>query len=338
MLPALGLLAACAGSDAYTVSITLSEDVVGKQAFIVNGETGLPIDSLVISSPDVVFKGHVSEPVLAMVMVGSYPYAQFVLEPGDITMTDEGLAKGTPANDAFSAFNDSVGTLITQMQAASEDEGFNIYKEKVVPMSVDFIVANPESPFALPVFGQVAMMLEPEQIVAVTEASPKLAADPDVKRTLDMARGRVNTSAGKKYTDFTITREGAEPQSLSQFIEPGHWTIVDFWASWCGPCRREIPVIKELYDKYKSAGLNVVGVAVKDNPDQTREAMEHDGITWPVIIADERDDVACMAYGVQSIPCILLVDPDGVIVARDLYGQQLTDAVVEAMTSSPAVK
>lgn len=331
VIPVLALLAACTGKDSYTVSITMPEDVVGKTAYIMNSETGQNIDSTEIKSADVVFKGKIKEPILAMVVVGGYPYAQFVLEPGNLNMTDEGLATGTPSNDAFVAYNDSITPLVAALSGSiSEEESQDIFMNQLVPGAVDFIVNNPENPFSLPVFGQVAMYLDADQIVKVISAAPKLAADPDVQRTLEMARAKANTSAGQKYVDVTAEYDG-KTQSLSEFVKPGQWTIIDFWASWCGPCKREVPGIKALYDKYHSKGLNVVGVAVRDKPEDTLAAMEQLGITWPVILNGGADVLE--TYGIMGIPCIMLVNPEGVIVARDLFGQQLTDAVTEAMES-----
>ncbi|MDE6462843.1 MAG: AhpC/TSA family protein [Muribaculaceae bacterium] len=325
---ALAMLASCADKDAYTVKMEMPENEVGNSAFIVDSRTGAKLDSVMIDKTDVVFKGKISEPTLAMVTIGGYPYAQFVLEPGDITMTGEGLATGTPANDAFSAYNDSIGAIVEELQNASEAQAQDIYVNRIVPASVDFIVANPESPFALPVFGQVAMYLDADQIETATAASKQLAEDPDVQRTLSMARAKAATSAGNKYVDFTVNYDDKD-YKLSDYIVPGHWTIVDFWASWCGPCRREIPGIKALYDQYKSKGLNVVGVAVRDKPEDTLKAMEQDGVTWPVILNAGMD--VLQTYGIMGIPCIMLVNPDGEIVARDLFGSQLNEAVEQAM-------
>ncbi|MDE7387962.1 MAG: redoxin domain-containing protein [Muribaculaceae bacterium] len=332
LLPVLGLLAACSGSDSYKVKMTMPEELVGQSAFIVDAATGAKLDSVAISAADVVFSGKVSEPVLAMVTVGGYPYAQFVLEPGEIVMTEENFATGTPSNDAFARFNDDIASLVDSLNAAtSEEEQQAIYVDRIVPVTVDYIIANPESPFALPVFGQVAMYLDADQIERITAAVPSLAADPDVQRTLDYARAKAATSAGSAYVDFSVDYDG-KTQTLSEYIVPGHWTIVDFWASWCGPCRREIPGIKALYDKYHSQGLNVVGVAVRDEPAKTLEAMESDGVTWPVILNAGKEVLD--AYGIMGIPCIMLVNPDGVIVARDLFGATLESAVTEAMATS----
>ena len=112
-------------------------------------------------------------------------------------------------------------------------------------------------------------------------------------------------------------------------MQPGHYTLVDFWASWCGPCRREIPVIKELLNEYGPKGLDVVGVAVWDQVPETKKAMDELGITWPVIM--DAKTIPTDMYGILGIPTIILIGPDGTILSRGKQGDALKAAVAEAM-------
>ena len=105
--------------------------------------------------------------------------------------------------------------------------------------------------------------------------------------------------------------------------------LVDFWASWCGPCRAEIPNIKELYDKYHSKGLDVLGVAVWDKVEDTQKAIKELGIVWPQIINAQQ--IPSELYGIQGIPHIILFAPDGTIVARDLREEAMKEKVAEVM-------
>ena len=105
--------------------------------------------------------------------------------------------------------------------------------------------------------------------------------------------------------------------------------MVEFWASWCGPCRAEIPNIKELYDKYHSKGLDVLGVAVWDKVEDTQKAIKELGIVWPQIINAQQ--IPTELYGIQGIPHIILFAPDGTIVARDLREEAMKEKVAEVM-------
>ena len=131
------------------------------------------------------------------------------------------------------------------------------------------------------------------------------------------------------FTDFTIEQPDGTKVSLSDYVGKGKYVLVDFWASWCGPCRGEIPNIKELYDKYHAKGLDVLGVAVWDKPEDTQAAIKELGIVWPQIINAQQ--IPTELYGIQGIPHIILFAPDGTIVARDLRDEAMKEKVVEVM-------
>ena len=137
------------------------------------------------------------------------------------------------------------------------------------------------------------------------------------------------TAEGAMFTDFTIEQPDGSKVSLSDYVGKGKYVLVDFWASWCGPCRAEIPNIKELYDKYHSKGLDVFGVAVWDKVEDTQKAIKELGIVWPQIINAQQ--IPTELYGIQGIPHIILFAPDGTIVARDLREEAIKEKVAEVM-------
>ena len=106
--------------------------------------------------------------------------------------------------------------------------------------------------------------------------------------------------------------------------------VVDFWASWCGPCRREASTtLKQIYEKYNGKGLSVLGVAVWDKPEDTFAAIEQLGLPWPQIINSK--NIASDAYGFNSIPHIIVFDADGTILCRGLLGDKLMERIDEIM-------
>jgi thiol-disulfide isomerase/thioredoxin len=130
------------------------------------------------------------------------------------------------------------------------------------------------------------------------------------------------------FTDFEVEYEG-KIQKLSDYVGKGKYVLVDFWASWCGPCKRAMPGLKELYAKYKGDKFEILGVATWDEPAATLKAIEDLQLPWPQIMNAQR--IGSDAYGVQGIPQIILFAPDGKIVARDLHGEELKAAVDKAM-------
>ena len=112
----------------------------------------------------------------------------------------------------------------------------------------------------------------------------------------------------------------------------GKVVLIDFWASWCGPCRKELPNVKRCYEKYKSKGFEILGVSLDKNREDWLDAITKEGLTWPQV-SDLKfwQSEACSIYAVQSIPYTVLVDKDGKIIATDLRGADLDTKLAEVL-------
>lgn len=127
---------------------------------------------------------------------------------------------------------------------------------------------------------------------------------------------------GAEAPDFTLMNMEGEPVSLSDF--KGKVVLIDFWASWCGPCRRENPHVAKLYSKYKADGFEILGVSLDKTKDRWIDAVAKDKLTWPQVsdLKGWQNEVAQM-YSVKSIPDTVLLDKEGKILARKLRGPEL---------------
>lgn len=139
-------------------------------------------------------------------------------------------------------------------------------------------------------------------------------------------------NAGDLYKDFSASYNG-KVTKLSDYVGKGKYVLVDFWASWCPPCRREIPNLIAVYNKHKGDKFTVLGVATWDEPDDTKKAIQELGINYPQML--NAGKAGSDAYGIQGIPEIILFAPDGKIVARGLRGEAIEKEVSRVLGAAP---
>ena len=137
-------------------------------------------------------------------------------------------------------------------------------------------------------------------------------------------KAQAETAEGQMFKDFEI--DGVK---FSDFVGKGKYVLIDFWASWCGPCRGEMPNLRAVYDEFKGDKFDMLSVAVWDKPEDTVKAAEEEKIAWNQIINAQK--VPTDIYGIEGIPHIILFGPDGTILKRNLRGHDIREAVAEAL-------
>ncbi|GAA4369194.1 TlpA disulfide reductase family protein [Hymenobacter saemangeumensis] len=211
-------------------------------------------------------------------------------------------------------------------KARSEAQWASINKE-YAERKRDFIRSNPNSWVSLYELMQLNMLAPPEYTVVgpLYEAlSPALKNSPPGRMYGDLVKGLKAVAIGAQAPAFTQTTPDGKSVSLADYR--GKYVLIDFWASWCGPCRQETPALTKVYNEFKGQKFDVLGVSL-DN-EKTREkwvqAIQDDKMAWSQV-SDLRgwQNEAARLYGVQGIPQNFLVDPDGKIVASGLHGDEL---------------
>ncbi len=333
---------AVAQSSAYKVTIPLSEDEDGLKAYLVNYDSGEKIDSTVIENASAEFKGEAATPVMVQLVIDGTRSGMFILEPGTIVGDIKNRSfSGTVLNDALIDFGKKAGNYVEQFRKLSADsnasvEAKNDIEKKYTDLVNETKQKHKGNPIGYYLFIQDAYELDLNSLDKILSETPEYAKSVRVQKLRNNLVKKSETSVGKKYKDFEIKQPDGTVAKLSDHVGKGHYTLVDFWASWCGPCIRETKVLKKLYNEYSDKGLEILGVAVWDEPQNTLKAIETHQLPWNQII--NAGTIPTDIYGISGIPCIILFDPDGNIVSRDKQDEALIADVKAAMENKSVEK
>lgn len=323
---AVSLVTSAQYADPYKVIVPGLTDLNGAKATMINYDTGEAVDSVVVADATAVFTGTVDDPFAARVMVGGQRLPVFVLESGTIAFDlKRNIVFGSPLNDQLNELADSINFLAERIQMAPTDQEQEALSEQLTSFVDRQMRQNSDNPIGYLLFvSDVAYEMEPAELIAFVGENPALGKYARVQKLIENNRKKAATSVGAKYLDFDI-----DGKKLSDYVgRDGKYLLVDFFASWCGPCMRQLPVLKELYADYGDK-LNVLGVAVWDEPDASLRAIKQHQLPWECII--NAQTIPTDLYGISGIPCIMLISPDGTILSRDLQGDELKAAVADAL-------
>jgi peroxiredoxin len=238
---------------------------------------------------------------------------------------EEYMALYQQARESAAAGNEEQATQLMQQ--------VEVLYESTNTMQADFVRNNPGS-YAAPYFlSRVQYGMEVEELDKLVSAlDPKLNEVPSIVALKERIEKLKTVAVGQIAPDFTMNDPDGNPVKFSEIYKKNEYTLLDFWAAWCGPCRQENPNIVAVYNDYKDKGFSVFGVSLDRDRDAWLKAIDDDKLTWDhVSDLAYWNNEAAQLYAVNSIPSSLIVDKNGRIVAKNKRGEELRETISELL-------
>lgn len=350
------LMAACGGK--YTVKGTIDGIADGeyvKICDIVNGTSLQTIDSVMVKGGKYSLKGVTDTSdvcVMTFDIDGEMHTCTFFLEPGNIKVNyanEMQTISGTPANDGFQRYYVRIDELNQKAEdlqnrlnkAAAEDREVESYIEemnglqdfyrKIVKESIE---ENASNTFGIQQLLDNFSIFEPDELEPLIEKVSQTYGGNEYMIQLKALNDvQMKTAIGHQYTDVAANmpgKDGYYKVSLSDYVGKNELVMLDFWASWCSPCRSEIPNIKAAYEKYHSKGFEIVSISVDESEENWKQALAEEHMDWPQMIdPQDSEESPAFVYAIQAIPSSFLIDKEGTIIARNLRGSELEEALAD---------
>ncbi|MFO8235356.1 MAG: TlpA disulfide reductase family protein [Bacteroidales bacterium] len=361
-LPILFIAISCGKEPAYKISGVI--EGLGDSYVYLEKEKDfewVKVDSVKAESGEFSFSGTQEHPEMVLLkfdVVDTDPVSIFIENTdikiqGSLDNEDELEITGSESQKEYEKFLSKIDNYDKEIEELyrefhdKKEEGDNEKSEQIeeeymavldnkIEFIKDFVWEHTEStisPFITS--NQLFPYIEYEELDSLySDLTPSVKETKYGKRLKERRDILSDVQIGKPFIDFTLPNPEGEEITFSDYVGDDY-VLLDFWASWCNPCRQENPILVENYRKFNDEGFEIVGVSLDQNKDAWIKAIENDEINWPQASnLNGWENEPRKEYGVMAIPANFLIDEEGRIVAKDLRGEELTDKLEEIYSDS----
>lgn len=361
------LLAACSEKPGYTITGKVNNaELNGKYVYLYEygSNDAAPIDSALVENGAFTLKGTQNTTSLRTIRFSendveprraasgeTSPFtALLALQNSAINVVlDEKYSdvSGTPENDAMLAFQKEIRALREEQEKLEADlkseeaevkraaeTKYDEFDHQIAEKAYSYIKQNINNLTSAKLLVDFRYELnEEQQNDIVASASEEFKNVPGVQKLIDHLEVLKKVAVGQKFTDFEMADIKGKNHKLSEFVGNGkNIVLLDFWASWCPPCRRDMPNLVDTYKEFKGKGFEIVGISLDSKKEAWEKGIKDLNITWTQLsdLKGWKNDGAAL-YGVNSIPHTILVDKDGTIIAKGLHGKEVAEKLRELL-------
>lgn len=298
---------------------------------VLEGKMPVKIDSTETQDGKFTFQGKVDMPIMALIQTPSKTIKSFFLENSDIRIVgDVNIPKDIEV--LGSATHDTYADLLHNRDQIVKSNPDSVSEDLLQAYTVQFVENNPNSVAAAYVlFRELSYMLPAQELERLSSRfTPEVQPSVYLKVLNERIEAMKRVDIGQSFIDINLPDTAGNNVALSSLIGEGKYVLVDFWASWCGPCRRENPHVVAAFNEFHKKGFEIFGVSLDKEAADWKKGIVEDGLTW-THVSDLQfwNSEAAKEYAVNSIPANFLIGPDGKIMARNLRGDKLREKLLE---------
>lgn len=347
----LCILYASCNKDTFTISGRYTAPD-GTPLYLVNLNKKDTLSTTKVRNHQFTFKGKLSQPIYAYIGKDRVRVS-YILEPGRASVDlDERKGNGTPLTDAYNRFHKRFYAFdalrredrktLTEMKDSLTPEEFNRrweaindkYRRQQGLLTDSIVRLNTDNLLGALALDDMAFRDTSLFMRLYKEMTPEMQAFALLHSDAENIRLQSRTAPGKMFTDYLI--KGGNPDGsdvrLSDYVGKGKYILLDHWASWCGPCKAEMPYLKKTWEAFAGDRFDIVSIAVNDKREQTLKSLQQLDMPWHQIL--DAQNIPSSLYNIKGIPHLILFAPDGTIIKRGLRGEQIY-ATIQQLLKQP---